>query len=61
MTLRKGQYLFNEIAKTHELADHKCPASAELYPYYNLHQILFYMSDEEFDKMMNKFEEKKNG
>jgi len=61
MTLRKGQYLFNEIAKEHKLRDHKCPIDQEIYTYYNLHQILFYMNDEEFDKMMNKFEEKKNG
>ena len=52
--LRKGQHLFNEIAKNHNLQDHKCKndPTADPIPYYNLHQILFYMDDKEFDKIM---------
>lgn len=51
MSERKGQHLFNQIAKEHSLHDHKCPHSGEIYPYFNLHQILFYMSDVEYDKL----------
>lgn len=50
MTLRKGQHLFNEIAKQNILREHKC--TDWTYPYYNLHQILFYMTDADFDKIM---------
>lgn len=48
--LRKGQHLFNEIAKAHELQDRK--VGLENLPYVNLHRILFYMGDEEFDEIM---------
>lgn len=53
--LRKGQHLFNEIAKKHKLSDHQCKAEdghIEQYPYHNLHQVLFYMDDKEFDEIM---------
>jgi len=43
MALRKGQKLFNGIARNHILARE----------YTNLHKILFYMSDEEFDEIMD--------
>lgn len=64
--LRKGQHLFNEIAKVYHLIDFQGVASdkegnpiddalvASL-PYVNLHQILFNMSDSEFDDMMHEF------
>ena len=48
MSLRKGQHLFNEIAKTHELD----------IEYSNLHKIIFYMTDNEFDSIMKKFQPK---
>jgi len=51
---RKGQHLFNEISKKHELLSHQCTMNgSDMFPYYNLHQILFYMTDKEFDKMMS--------
>ena len=55
MTQRKGQWLFNKIAEKHTLLDHKCTMNKDrldLFPYYNLHQVLFYMSDETFDEIM---------
>ena len=56
MTLRKGQHLFNEIAKLHILDDHKCTMNKDrmdLFPYANLHMILYYISDNQFDEIMN--------
>lgn len=52
--IRKGQHLFNEIAKTHNLQNVSITRNGqqELYPYVNLHQILYYMSDDEFFKIM---------
>ena len=61
--LRKGQHLFNKIAEKHELLssvihitnyDAKENPSKQTmdFPYYNLHKILYYMSDKEFDSMM---------
>ncbi len=50
--LRKGQHLFNEIAKAHELQDLK--VDGDVIPYVNLHRILFYMEDKEFDEMMER-------
>jgi len=52
MTQRKGQWLFNKIAERNILLDHKCENSTNMFPYYNLHQVLFYMSDETFDEIM---------
>lgn len=63
-TIRKGQHLFNEIAKKHKLlsATHSMmiqnsngnitDSKSFEYPYYNLHQILFYMDDKEFNEIM---------
>ena len=56
---RKGQHLFNQISKKYQLnsASHTCldevhgPQTFD-YPYYNLHQILFNLTDLEFDKIM---------
>ena len=51
--LRKGQHLFNEITKRHELLSHQCSMKGtDMFPYYNLHQIIFYMTDNEFDSIM---------
>ena len=62
MTLRKGQHLFNRIAETHELGDHRCTMNGlDLFPYYNLHQVLYYMSDEEFDSIMKGLQSKDSG
>ena len=55
MAQRKGQWLFNKIAEKHTLLDHKCTMNKDrldLFPYCNLHQIIFYMSDKEFDDIM---------
>ena len=52
MTQRKGQWLFNKIAERDILLDHKCENCDNMFPYYNLHQVLFYMSDETFDEIM---------
>lgn len=64
MTLRKGQHLFNEISKMNLLqssivqivensgSDNPKIKNLE-FPYYNLHQILFYMNDSEFNKIMS--------
>ena len=62
MTLRKGQHLFNEIAKSHVLRDHPCNMNdgLDVYPYYNLHQVLFYMDDIEFDRIMNTLQNSKS-
>ncbi len=65
MSLRKGQHLFNEIAKKHEListsititvhsAKEYPESKTQEFPYYNLHKILFYMTDKEFDSIMTK-------
>lgn len=51
--LRKGQKLFNGIIKKHDLQAHICGPEKNLIPYVNLHQIIYYMSDEEFDEIMN--------
>ncbi len=58
MALRKGQHLFNEIARTNKLQDHKCTMNKDrldLFPYTNLHMILYYMDDKEFDSIMTKY------
>jgi len=57
LTLRKGQNLFNQIAKKYELKSHVCHDENNItqYPYYNLHQILFYMTDAEFIEMMETY------
>lgn len=52
-TERKGQHLFNEIANKRNLLNHKCENGDNIFPYYNLHQILFYMTDQEFDDIMS--------
>lgn len=52
MTLRKGQAFFNALATKHKLSNHKCESTGDLFPYYNLHQVLFYMTDKEFDEVM---------
>ncbi len=49
--LRKGQHLFNEISKRHDLSSYFTTDGTEL-PYVNLHKILFYMDDKEFDEIM---------
>jgi len=49
--LRKGQHLFNEIAKVHDLESITL-SDGTLMPHVNLHKILFYMDDEEFDEIM---------
>lgn len=48
---RKGQHLFNEIAKRYKLTD-AVSADGGVYPYVNLHKILFYMTDKEFNEIM---------
>ena len=63
--LRKGQHLFNEIANKHELLSSvihitnydakENPTKQTMdFPYYNLHKILYYISDKEFDDIMTK-------
>lgn len=51
MTLRKGQHLFNEISKKYKLKSQICEHGE--FPYYDLHQVLFYMEDKEYDEIMN--------
>ena len=64
MTERKGQHLFNEIAKRHKLTSWTVgireignTSSYRVVPsdflYVELHQILFNMTDKEFDEIMN--------
>lgn len=53
MTLRKGQYFYNALRlfddnKTFRTEDQICT-------------LIFNMTNEEFDKIMDKYEEKKNG
>ena len=52
---RKGQHLFNGISKKHYLLTHEgIDDEGEKYKihYVNLHDILFNMSDEEFNEIM---------
>lgn len=43
MTLRKGQHLFNELARKYPNLKNE-----------NFHQFVFYMTDKEFDEIMSK-------
>lgn len=70
--MRKGQHLFNEIVKECQLdsAEHNMMIKNSMgnligsktfeYPYYNLHSILFNMTDVEFDRIMSKLQKVKN-
>lgn len=55
--MRKGQHIFNSISKSHDLKtlsihDPFTGEVVDVFPYINFHQIIFYMTDKEFDEIM---------